>query len=44
MRELHISYQDLQEMPVEYQDWLYHRHVQYLVDMQKEQEQRNGGY
>lgn len=37
MLHLKVGYSDLQDMPWEYLDWFYNRHTQYLVDLEKEQ-------
>ena len=37
-----MSYEDIMNMPWETMEWIYRRHVQQLVDMQKEQNKQNG--
>ena len=37
MYQLHADYNTLMEMPWETIEWMYHRHVQQLIDLQKEQ-------
>ena len=39
MKELHLSYQDLQMMPMEYIEWFQDRQIQYIVDENKKLEQ-----
>ncbi len=36
-----MSYDDIVNMPWETVDWLYNRHVQQLIEMQKQQEDQN---
>lgn len=40
--QLHMSYEDIMNMPWETMEWIYRRHVQQLVDMQQEQNKQNG--
>ena len=42
MKELHLSYQDLQMMPMEYTEWFQDRQIQYIVDENKKLEQQGG--
>lgn len=42
MKELHLSYQDLQTMPMEYIEWFQDRQIQYIVDENKKLEQQGG--
>jgi len=37
-----MSYEDIMHMPWETMEWIYRRHVQQLVDMQKEQNKNSG--
>ena len=40
--QLHMSYDDIMHMPWETMEWLYRRHVQQLVDLQKEKNKNSG--
>ena len=44
MCNLNLSYQDTNEMPWEYLDWFYSRHVQHLVDKQKAIDELNNKF
>jgi len=37
MHHLHLGYRDICEMPWEYFEWFYKRHVQHLVDLEEAQ-------
>jgi hypothetical protein len=42
MNHLKLGYQDIETIPWEEVEWFYNRHTQYLIDIQKEQnEKRN---
>jgi len=41
MHHLRLGYQDIVNMPWEHVEWFYNRHTQYLVDLEKEQEEQN---
>ena len=41
MDHLKLGYLDIQSMPWEYFDWIYRRHMQYLID---EEQKRNEQY
>lgn len=42
MHNLKLSYTDICEMPWEYIEWFYNRHIQYIVDKEKKQNEENG--
>lgn len=44
MRNLGISYQDLQQMPWEYQEWFYNRQLQFFIDQEQEMNKQRGIY
>ena len=44
MYNLKMSYQDIQQMPWEYLDWIYKRHIQFLVDREQEMNNQGGIY
>lgn len=37
-----MGYEDLMKMPWETLDWIYNRHVQELIDLQKKKNEANG--
>jgi len=39
--QLHMDYETIVNMPWETVDWLYNRHVQQLIEMQKQQEEQS---
>lgn len=44
MHQLNLSYTDISAMPWEEVDWIYHRHLQYLIDLDKKRkEMENSG-
>ena len=37
MHNLNLGYTDIESMPFEHLEWYYQRHLQYLIDLEKEQ-------
>ena len=40
IRDLHISFDDLDNTPLDYMIWLYDRQQQYMIDQQQKKEGR----
>lgn len=40
MNNLKIGYNDLCNMPWEYIEWFYNRHIQYLIDQEKKRNEQ----
>ena len=39
-----MSYGDIQDTPWEHIEWIYNRHLQELIDLQKKQNEKNHQY
>jgi len=44
MANLHMGYNDIKEMPWEFVDWFYNRHIQDLVDKKKARDEQNNHF
>lgn len=40
MYHLKLGYHDINNIPWEYIEWFYNRHTQYLVDLEKEENEK----
>ena len=44
MRQLNLSYESIQIMPWEYFEWFFNRQTQYLIDKQKEENEKQNKF